>query len=539
MKFHIRTIAKRLIGLAVENKMKLYFRVVFCYSFQQGVGVPARAFKFILNQPTCIYRNPHASKVLKYVALTCVCGLSVLLRPMIDKVHNRLTRLKNDGRLMELLRGSSLVLVFKIIGALAGYVFVILMSEWAGASGYGVFELAYTAIMILTVVGRLGLEGALVKYVSEYFIEGMFGKIRRIYALSSLVVLVMSVILGGVFVLFAEPLSAYFDGKELAESFRWMGYFTPVFALLQLNSEALRGMKRMTDFSLLQNGSIMSIAILGLVLLVNKVEVNGEEVVTATGLMGVQAFCISISILLIVSFFMLFKSHKEDLESSVASRIDFVKVMKTAIPMLISGSLFLVMSWTDTLMVGAFMEDSDVGIYRFAFKMATLITFSQFAINSIAAPMISGFSTTKDVKGLRSIIHQIAWMNLALSLPVFLVFAIFPNWVIDVATSDAEFMGGVTSLRILAIGQLINALCGPVMYTLNMTGHEKDSQRIMLYTAVLNFVLNAILIPRMGILGAAIATTVSMVVWNIAAGLKVYRYFTIISLPIPWRWRPK
>lgn len=453
---------------------------------------------------------------------------------MIDKVHRRLSRMREDGRLIELLKGSGLVLMFKILGALGGYVFAILISTWAGPSGYGVFELATTAIMIVAVVSRLGLESAIVKYISSFHIEQKFGQIRRIYGISALAVMVLSTFLGLLFVYFADTVALWFseeqDVEMLTQCFEWIGYLTPVFALLQLNAEALRGLKRMGDYSLLQNGTIMLLSVLFLWLLM--------ENETVTGLTAVQAYAGAIVILTLVSFVMLLRSHKRDLNGTDSEKIDFKQVLRTAFPMFVSGSVYLVMSWTDTLMVGAYMNDESLGVYRFAFKMATLITFAQFAINSIAAPMISGFSTQKNVGGLRSIIHQISWLNLALSFPVFVVFFLFPEWVLETAVGES-FVEGATSLRILAVGQVVNALCGPVMNTLNMSGYEKDTQRIMLWTAGLNLVLNFIAIPSLGITGAAIATTISMVIWNLVAGYKVYRYFNIISLPIPWRWRPK
>lgn len=448
---------------------------------------------------------------------------------MIDKVQQRISRVRQDGRLMELLKGSGLVLIFKILGALSGYLFTILVFRHAGKDGYGVFEMGFTALMIITVFSRLGLESAMVKYVSGYVVKGEHGKVVRLYLLSALVIVVVSLI--AAFGLFASAaaLSYFFHSSELDLAFKAMAYVIPPFALLQLNAETLRGLKRMIDFSFLQNGSLMILAVVFFLIY------KGDY---PSGHDAIRSFGYGVYVLLILSFFMLLRRRRTDLDKAASQSIDFRGVLKTAIPMLVSGSLFLVMSWTDTLMVGYFMTDADVGLYRFVFKMATLITFSQFAVNSIAAPMISGFSTKNDTEGLRSIIHQIAWINLLLSLPIFLVFTFFPTWVLETA-GEGDMQGGVLTLQTLAIGQVVNALCGPVMYTLNMSGYEKDTQRIMLWTAALNFLANALLIPRMGILGAAIATTGAMVLWNVAAGFKVFRYFQIISLPIPWRWRMK
>ena len=85
------------------------------------------------------------------------------------------------------------------------------------------------------------------------------------------------------------------------------------------------------------------------------------------------------------------------------------------------------------------------------------------------------------------------------------------------------FESGAVCVLCLAFGQLVNALCGPVMYLLNMTGHERVAQRILWVAALLNLALNVWAIPRFGILGAAASTAATMVLWNVAAAVAVHR----------------
>jgi O-antigen/teichoic acid export membrane protein len=85
------------------------------------------------------------------------------------------------------------------------------------------------------------------------------------------------------------------------------------------------------------------------------------------------------------------------------------------------------------------------------------------------------------------------------------------------------FEAGATCLVWLAAGQAVNALCGPVMYLLNMTGHERPAQRIVWAAALVNLALNLWAIPRFGIAGAAVATALSMALWNVAAAVAVKR----------------
>ena len=207
-------------------------------------------------------------------------------------------------------------------------------------------------------------------------------------------------------------------------------------------------------------------------------------------------------------------------------------MLNVAFPMLLSTSMFMVMNWTDTLMIGYYLDAHDVGIYRIAFKIAALITFAQFAINSIAAPMFSSFKAKKDMQGLRKMVRNIGYLNLLISGPAFLFIILFPNFLLELFGS--EFSEGVLPLIILAIGTVINALCGPVMYLLNMTGKERSARNIIIIASLINIALNYYLIPQYGLMGAAYATSISTVIWNALAVIKIKRVYGFISIPHPF-----
>ena len=94
-----------------------------------------------------------------------------------------------------------------------------------------------------------------------------------------------------------------------------------------------------------------------------------------------------------------------------------------------------------------------------------------------------------------------------------------------------EFVAATGILLILSAGQVVFALSGPVLYILTMTAHEKTALHIMYVTASINIVGNAILIPLIGLHGAAIATASTTILWNIIAVWRVYHYLGVVSLP--------
>ena len=85
------------------------------------------------------------------------------------------------------------------------------------------------------------------------------------------------------------------------------------------------------------------------------------------------------------------------------------------------------------------------------------------------------------------------------------------------------FIKGVTALSILSIGQIVNAATGSVCILLVMTGYERDAVAGIGVSVVINIIMNVLLIPKWGIIGAAISTAFSLILWNILLTIWVYR----------------
>ncbi|HAB36064.1 MAG TPA: hypothetical protein DCE58_05625, partial [Cryomorphaceae bacterium] len=165
----------------------------------------------------------------------------------------------------------------------------------------------------------------------------------------------------------------------------------------------------------------------------------------------------------------------------------------------------------------------------------TLITFAQFAVNAQIAPQISAAWKSNDRIGLQASVHRVALLNAALGLPAFLILTGWGDFFLGFfGKNSADILAQTNLLRILCIGQLVNALCGPVMYLLNMTGHESAARNTMTLAVVVNIAANAVLIPALGLEGAAWATSITMSLWNIWALVAVYRKTGIRTL-LFWR----
>jgi O-antigen/teichoic acid export membrane protein len=430
----------------------------------------------------------------------------------------------------KLLSGSGLVMAFKVAGAGAGYVFAYLITSNYGAETFGVFELSLTVLTIATVFGSLGLDGALVRFIPEFVEKKAPEHPRKVYVYALSLALPFSMVLAALLYVFSDDLALKFGNELLGVPFRVTAFLVPFSTWFGINAEAFRGMRHMVEYSIFQRGTVILLAIAAFFCFKYfTIELDDH-------LVPLIAFGIGLILLTLISGTSTPRRLSQIISYNSSDRLieplEIRPLLIVAFPMLMSTSMFMIMNWTDTIMIGYYRDEAQVGVYRLAFKVANLITFTQFAISSIAAPMFSSFFAKNDLEGMKRITRDIGYMNLAISTPVFIMMLIFPSFVLDFF--GKEFSAGVAPLIVLAIGQIINAICGPVMYILTMTGKEKKARNIIIVASVINLGLNLYLIPIYGLMGAASATAISTVVWNILAVIQIKKEYGFISIPHPF-----
>jgi O-antigen/teichoic acid export membrane protein len=129
---------------------------------------------------------------------------------------------------------------------------------------------------------------------------------------------------------------------------------------------------------------------------------------------------------------------------------------------------------------------------------------------------------------LQRMITKSARVILIGSLPIAIVLILFGHWFL-LFFFGQDFIQGEKALAILGAGQLINAATGSVGLLLIMTGYERDAAMCVGISAVLNMILNAFLIPKWGLEGAAAATTTTVMFWNILLAILLYKRLGIHS----------
>ena len=192
---------------------------------------------------------------------------------------------------------------------------------------------------------------------------------------------------------------------------------------------------------------------------------------------------------------------------------------------LTSGGM-LVFSQADTVLIGYFMDNAYVGVYRIALQFTMVATFTTYAIRHTLFPRVSRWGKSDEMSLVEESLARAISYSLILAVPVFMGGVLLGDRLLYFFYG-AEFAKGYLTLMILLAVQVVNVFQYFFTMYLNALDYPKESFKITAVGVVANIVLNMILIPVMGISGAAIATLATMTLNAILARRALSRLITI------------
>jgi O-antigen/teichoic acid export membrane protein len=143
-----------------------------------------------------------------------------------------------------------------------------------------------------------------------------------------------------------------------------------------------------------------------------------------------------------------------------------------------------------------------------------LVSFGLLSVNMVLAPTVADLYSKREIQRLQNIVTKSARASFLFTLPVALLFIFYGSGMISFLYGS-QFIPAALPLSILCVAQVVNGGMGSVALLLNMTGFEKDTAAGTTIAAISNVFFNLLLIPSMGIVGASIATGMSIIIWNV------------------------
>ncbi len=195
--------------------------------------------------------------------------------------------------------------------------------------------------------------------------------------------------------------------------------------------------------------------------------------------------------------------------------------IKQALPFLLVSGFVVIIEQTDIVMVGAIRGDRVAGLYAAAAKTAGLVALVLVSVNAIGAPMFSTLLAQNRRTQLQRLVSASAVYAFWPSCLVCIVLAVGAPLVLS--AFGPGFSAAAWPLRVLLIGQFVNAAAGSVGWLILLSGGQNVAARVYGWVALIHLALLAVLIPAFGMIGAAAATTLTMSLWNVWLHAEVVR----------------
>ena len=425
--------------------------------------------------------------------------------------------LKHEGTEATLVRGAGGALLAKILGIGLAFGLQVLLADLLGAEVYGQYIYVFTWVTILSLLSRLGFDTGSLRYIANYCGQKKWNLLSGFIKRTSQITIILSVIVG----IIAAVITWLFRSKiniDLLYTF-WIGFIVlPAIACLDLYSAQIQALKRVVLAQipkmffrpvLLGSSAFITIKLIGYK--PSAPLIFGFEFIIIFGVCFISWRLLSNYL------------PPEIIQSKVEYQT--VEWLRVSFQLLIIAAFQLILNHTDVLMIGFYCGTTDAGIYSVAAMIAKLMILGLVTIDMIVAPMISELYAQDRMAELQRIVSLAALGILVVSIGSGLIIIILGQFILGMF--GTAFKDGYLALVIIASSQMFNALAGSVGFLMTMTRYHSEAAKIIGFSALLNIILNMCLIPVYGIAGAAIATAITTVCWNITMFLFVRKRLNI------------
>ncbi|MBU1139079.1 MAG: oligosaccharide flippase family protein [Proteobacteria bacterium] len=447
-----------------------------------GKKLPDRHFSPDIQQKACFHKNN--------------CQANSSDKP--PEVHQGFHR--------QILQGTAGAFAVRALAAAASLLMNVLLARVLSVSDYGVIALGLSWLNIVATLACFGTDTVSVRYIAEAKSRGDDSQIAAVMRWGQNLTMIFGTAVG---VASCGLLYTIFSNYRENQLFALCSIVmaAPLLAFTLNRANVLRGVKKVVSAATVE----MLLKPLGIILLV-----GGGSLISgwSTSMISV-AFSIFLVHMTMAwvgrSVTHNLVAHHSGISVTSAQRQEWFQVAKSIVFMNVLGVLIGNM---DTVFVGYFVDAGSAGIYRASAQLASLVSFGLGASNGIMAPLIAELYSNGKHADLRKTLRFSVALVGSVGVVSALTMGIWGEFALKLF--GPEYQTGYYSLLILLTAQAINALCGPTGFMMSMTGHQVQAARLFTMSALISALLNILLIPSYGILGAAAANAIGIVLWNLS-----------------------
>ncbi|MFC5970142.1 flippase [Halomarina salina] len=415
-----------------------------------------------------------------------------------------------DAELSSLLSSASLVVVGTVLGAIAKMVERIIIGRSLSLDAYGEVSIGLAILTMATTLSVLGFSQGIPRFMSRY--DDTPAK-RGVWVTGFVVTLGAAVVVAGALFAAAGTLTQYLGGTDSVWLLQLFFLSIPLTVGLRVGIGGLQGFENTRYRTVVQD---VLHPLSRIALLVGFLWAGYGTV--AAG----YAYLVAAGLAFVVSHLLL--NRLLPLRGSFVTRPR--ELLRFSLPLVVSGFLAILLSQTDTVMLGYFRPSSEVALYNAAYPIAIGLGTLLGAFNFLYLPVASRLDAQDERSEVEAIYAVTTKWAFFLTFPAFLTFAVYSGDVLAIFFGE-RYRDAGPALTILTVGYFSNALFGQNLRTISALG---DTGYLMLINGVayaINVVANLVLIPQYGFVGASVASAASYTAMNVAANVILWRQFRI------------
>ena len=408
----------------------------------------------------------------------------------------------------DIITGSLISLIAKIASASSTIIFTLLITRNLNTNESGLFLFFITIVLISSNLSRFGVDKHIVKELSS--IPNKKNYIKYLYS-HFIPIFLLSTILSTILYVDDCIILKYFFPNFNFETISFAFFTIPFYntCLLIANFFQVKNKAYLYILALNFIQQAFTSIFIGIIYFTQK-EISLVEI-CETYLIS----CVVSSILLLFYSIKLDKNvNKFRLENEI-----FFSSLKKSLPLFIVVIFNLTLNWSSQFVLATYTTPNEVSIFTVCLRLVMLISFILVAINSVTAPRYARFFNSGDILSVRKVFMLSIKISVAFSSIVTIFYLIFGEDLLLIFGN--EYSSSHSILLVMMIGQIINVLCGSVSYVLQMKGEYKTVMIANVLSGFLSIFFAFILINHYGLLGAAIAYSLSLALLNLLLLSKV------------------
>lgn len=416
---------------------------------------------------------------------------------------------------MKNLAGGALVNLVGKLGRLSRGLFFWVIALLCGAELLGLYTLAWSIVYTLGRIGRFGLHRGVSRFVVEARAAGDEERAERAIAAALLLALAAGMATAGLIVLGAGPIvPIFYDNPDLVPALRIMAWCIPLLTFMTVFIEATRALRIMRF-------GVYVLSIAGPLLLL-----AGGLI---TGLLGLGLFGLAVTQLLtalgmclLAGFYFRRYFSLWGCLRRLRDELPWRSLARFCSPVMLTDLLYAVLLRLDVFMLGAYITAGGIGVYSMARRVSSVLLKVPQSFDPVFSPIVSDLSYQGKHQQLGARFASIARWILTISLALFGGILIAGEKILGLF--GAEYAVATSSLIVLGLGMTIHGVFALAEPILIMTGRPLLNLINNVFWLASSFLLNLALIPRYGILGAAVGAALSMGLVN---GIRLVELYLI------------